>query len=508
MNILITLAGKSLRFVSEGYTKDKFLLELDNNRIVLDNVVEMFNSNDKFHFIISKKQSKIPGLKERISKLSKKYIIHIVKDHDNGPVFSAINLNKISDDEPIIISYCDFFVKWDYKRFLRNIYNVDGSIPVFKGFHPSSFSGTLYAYVKTEKKNKFISIREKKSFTKNPLNEFASCGIYYFKTYKIFKNFGNKLLKKNLKESYVSLVYNLMAKSKLNINTYEVQNFICLGTPFDYESYLFWKDYFKKNLNFKTSKTFRGSNLIPMSGEGKRFKKYGYRVTKPLIEVNKKPMILNACETFPKSNNWNFIINKKDDQNNRINKLTKKININSNIIKIKKITNGPAESCYLAREKIVETEPLFISSCDYLTIFDEKKWEKIIKNSKIDGVVWTFKLNKLIVKSYNAFGYCKIYKNKFVKEIVEKKTISNNPKNDHMMIGSFWFRKAKFFFDSYEESKNKNFMINNEFYVGNNINLLIRKKLKFVIFEVDQWISLGDPFELKVFEYWKNLFNK
>ena len=121
MNILITLAGKSLRFVSEGYTKDKFLLELDNNRIVLDNVVEMFNSNDKFHFIISKKQSKIPGLKERISKLSKKYIIHIVKDHDNGPVFSAINLNKISDDEPIIISYCDFFVKWDYKRFLRNI---------------------------------------------------------------------------------------------------------------------------------------------------------------------------------------------------------------------------------------------------------------------------------------------------------------------------------------------------------------------------------------------------
>ena len=76
------------------------------------------------------------------------------------------------------------------------------------------------------------------------------------------------------------------------------------------------------------------------------------------------------------------------------------------------------------------------------------------------------------------------------------------------MIGSFWFRKAKFFFDSYEESKNKNFMINNEFYVGNNINLLIRKKLKFVIFEVDQWISLGDPFELKVFEYWKNLFNK
>ena len=79
-----------------------------------------------------------------------------------------------------------------------------------------------------------------------------------------------------------------------------------------------------------------------MSGQGKRFKKYGYRVTKPLIEINKKPMIFNACETFPKSKNWNFIINKKDDKNNRINNLIKKIDSNANIIQVNKITNGPA----------------------------------------------------------------------------------------------------------------------------------------------------------------------
>ena len=72
MNILITLAGKSLRFISEGYKKDKFLLEVGNNKIILDKVVEMFNSDDTFHFIISKKQSKIAGLKKRISKVSKK----------------------------------------------------------------------------------------------------------------------------------------------------------------------------------------------------------------------------------------------------------------------------------------------------------------------------------------------------------------------------------------------------------------------------------------------------
>lgn len=30
--------------------------------------------------------------------------------------------------------------------------------------------------------------------------------------------------------------------------------------------------------------------------------------------------------------------------------------------------------------------------------------------------------------------------------------------------------------------------------------------MKFITFEIDQWISLNDPFELKVYEYWKKLF--
>ena len=133
--------------------------------------------------------------------------------------------------------------------------------------------------------------------------------------------------------------------------------------------------------------------------------------------------------------------------------------MDGNIIQVEKITNGPAESCYLAKNKINENEPLFISSCDYLTIFNEKKWEEIIKNKKIDGAIWTFKLQSLIVKSYDAFGYCKVYNKKFVKEIVEKETISSNPKFDHMMLGSFWFRKAKSFFESFEEAKKKKFMV-------------------------------------------------
>ena len=506
MNIIITLAGKSLRFKSLGYKKEKFLLSIGEKKIILNKVVEMFNSNDTFHFIISETQSKIPNLKKIVKSLVKKNFIHTIKDHNKGPVFSALNMKNINVNEPVILTYCDFFVRWDYKRFLRNIYDLDGSIPVFKDFHPSSFSGTLYAYIKSDIKNNFIKIREKSSFTKRPHEEYASCGIYYFKSYEIFSFFAKKLLSKIKGEAYVSLIYNYMQKSKLKTNIFEVEKFICLGTPFDYENYMFWQKYFKKNIDFKTLTKTKNNNLIPMSGRGKRFRDYGYRVPKPLIQINKMPMLKFVTDTFPKSENWNFIIDQNDNKNNRIEKLINKISLKSKIIKVKKTTEGPASSCNLAKKNINQNEPLFISSCDYLTIFNEKKLNKLIKRKEIDGIIWTSKLNNQIIKSYNAFGYCKVNKKKYITKIVEKNTISNDPGNDDMMIGSFWFKKASYFFENYAEAKRKKLTINDEYYVGNNINLLLKNKYKFVIFEIDQWISLGDPFELKMFEYWKNLF--
>ena len=506
MNVIITLAGKSLRFAKEGIKKDKFLLSTGKNSIVLDHVVQMFNPDDVFHFIISKKQSKKRELKKIILKTVKKGKIYIVDDHNKGPVYSVLKLKGLDENEPIIISYCDFFVKWDYQRFLRNIYTIDGSIPVFKDFHPSSFTGTLYAYVKSSKKNNFISIREKKSYTKNPTKEYASCGIYYFKSLKIFKFFAKKLLKKTKREAYVSLIFNLMKKSNLKLNIFEVEKFICLGTPLDFRIYLYWKRYFEQNIYLSNQFIFPGANLIPMSGEGKRFKEYGYRVTKPLIEINKKPMLINTCMTFPKTKNWNFVINNKDNLNNRISKMINEIDYQSKIITVNKITQGPAASCYLAKELIKQNEPLFISSCDYLTIFNEKKFKQLIQKKNIDGVIWTYKLNDIIVKSFENFGYCKVDKNNFVKKVVEKKTISNKPYNDQMLIGSFWFKKAKYFFNNFEKAVKVKNLLNNEYYVGNNINLLLNKKMKFIIFEIDQWITLNDPFELKVYEYWKTMF--
>ena len=50
--------------------------------------------------------------------------------------------------------------------------------------------------------------------------------------------------------------------------------------------------------------------IIPMSGFGERFRKVGYKLPKPLIIVDEKPIIQHVVEMFPGEKEIIFICNK------------------------------------------------------------------------------------------------------------------------------------------------------------------------------------------------------
>ena len=251
MDVLITLAGQSKRFYDAGYKKPKFLLPIGNSTVISE-VVKKFDDKDNFHLVLTEQQiKKNTAIVKYIKNLRKNVYLNIIKPHNFGPVYSALQVKTIKDDSSVIISYCDFLIDWNYKKFKREIYGYDGAIVSFRGFHPSSFTGTLYCYLKI--KNKLITeLREKKSFTTKPSNEFASTGIYYFKNFGIFKKNGYRALEdkkmvKKYKEIYVSLPYTYLLNEKTNILNFEVERFVSLGTPKDYEEFIHWLNFFKKN---------------------------------------------------------------------------------------------------------------------------------------------------------------------------------------------------------------------------------------------------------------------
>ena len=223
--------------------------------------------------------------------------------------------------------------------------------------------------------------------------------------------------------------------------------------------------------------------IIPMAGLGKRFKRENFSTIKPLIKIDEKSIFEESINDLPEAKQKIAIVNKNIfEKYSILEKILKKNNIKN--LLLKKETLGQSDTCYKAKKLINFDEDLFIHSCDYIMKYSLKKFKKI--SLSCDVVIFTFKLKSTIVRNYNDYAYCK-ENNGNVLKILEKKIISSNPKNDHMIIGSFWFKKSVDFFLMHEQSlKNKNY-VNKELYVANNINTLIKKNKIVKIFEVDYW---------------------
>ena len=515
INVIIPMAGHSRRFESVGLLGPKALLQV-GDKTMIEHVINMFPDVEcAFHIVLNKEQlGKNKNIVKFLESLASQIFVNIVDPHEKGPVYSSLQVSSIRNEYPVIISYCDFTVSWNFNYFIKDVQGYDGAIPSFKGFHPSSFGDTYYAYMKIDKSSHLLKLKEKESFTKDRVNEHASVGIYYFKSFEMFVYYAKLLLATiNLStaEAYVSLIYNLMVDNKLNILVTKVDKFICLGTPSDYEQYQFWYKYNKnKNVIHNSTKTLSSKQaIIPMAGSGQRFKDSGYKLGKPLIPISGKPMVQRAIESLPKQDNWIFIANKSDIQRHKIDKFFSNLNLNFKLIDIDKKTDGQISTCLLAEEHIDDNSELFISSCDYETYYNIASWNKILDDKSIDGAVWTTQLKGMPVKNPSAFAYCKVKKNQInIEQIIEKQTISSTPNLDPLVIGTFWFRKSQDFKLAGKNAIENNIMVNGEYYIGKSLNHLIQEGKRIVIFEVDQWISFGDPFELEILDYWDSYFEE
>ena len=245
-------------------------------------------------------------------------------------------------------------------------------------------------------------------------------------------------------------------------------------------------------------------SLIPMAGAGSRFVQEGYKLPKPLIEVDGKPMVVSAIKTLPESEKYILICRDEHISENNIDEIIKENIKNSKFITIDKLTEGQASTCLLAKEYINNEKELMIAASDNGMLWDKKKFEELKKEA--DCLVWTFRNNKTVVEKPEAYGWCIVDDKLNVKKISVKKSISDTPMKDHSVVGAFWFKEGKIFVEAAEKMIKENRKIKNEFYVDEAINDVIELGYKVKIMEIDKYICWGTPNDLRTYNYWKCFF--
>lgn len=233
--------------------------------------------------------------------------------------------------------------------------------------------------------------------------------------------------------------------------------------------------------------------LIPMAGEGSRFKKAGYQYPKPLIDVNGVPMIQRVVENLlPIEPISQFIFLVRSEHLKEFPNLRSTLDVitkgRAKIVEVPSLTEGAACTTLLAVNELNFGEDLLIANSDQLIEYNASNF-KILKNQS-DAIIFSFR------STHPKWSFAKVDETGRVVAVAEK-----NPISDIATCGLYWFRDSKWYVEAVRDMIDDNYRVNNEFYVAPAINYLGGGLCDYKVypFFVEKMIGLGTPEDLEAY---------
>lgn len=222
---------------------------------------------------------------------------------------------------------------------------------------------------------------------------------------------------------------------------------------------------YPRTLPFNNPVTFHV--VIPMAGEGSRFKEAGYKEPKPFIPVGGKPMIQWVIQNMipkeiPESHyklKFHLIVRTSHVIGNKLDSLFWDVpsNVSYTYHTTDGLTEGAACSVLLAEKEINNNEPLLIINSDQYLEWNPDVFYKCLLNPNYDGAILTFyQPDPYDLK----WSYAKVNDDGLVTEVQEKKWIS-----PYATVGLYGWRKGSDYVTYAKQMIAKNIRVKNEFYV-------------------------------------------
>ena len=226
--------------------------------------------------------------------------------------------------------------------------------------------------------------------------------------------------------------------------------------------------------------------VIPMSGEGSRFKQAGHSTPKPFIPVNGKSMIHRVVDNLQQFD-AEFIFLAREDQLTPERKC--RLSNTGTLINVDVLTEGAACTVLLARDLINTTEPLLIVNSDQLLSYNHYDFTLLNQTLPGSSFIWVF-------QAFDPkWSFVNIGPAGNITEVAEKNPISNVA-----TCGWYYWDRGCDFVSAAERMIAANDRVNNEFYVAPVYNHHISSGGKVYPIHAHRMVGLGTPEDLKAYE--------
>lgn len=240
LHIVMPMAGEGSRFLKEGWTTPKPLIEL-NGQPLFKHAISSVTDKDiqmKYSFIVRQEHIDKYQIDKGIrSFLPEANLFSVVKTTRGAVETCLIAENVIADDDAVIVMDCD--LEFRSKKFMEIIKQILNK-PI-----EEATGGALVSFESNEPRYSYAALGEDgfvaRTAEKEVISNHALCGAYFFASGRRFKQIAHLLLAEpafTKPEYYVSLLFNYLLKDGEKVWLAPMEEYYSYGTPEELKRYL------------------------------------------------------------------------------------------------------------------------------------------------------------------------------------------------------------------------------------------------------------------------------
>lgn len=238
IQVLMPMGGLGQRFRNEGYELPKPLIEVQGMPMFMRAIksFDAYSGPKSFLFVVRQDAEDEYKLATQIQSILPEAKIAYLKQDTRGAVETCLIAREyIEQSEPLIIMDCDFY--FESQAYFAQLAEIAQSNDYAGMLLSFDSDWDRYSYARTDESGDVIETAEKKVISNNAL-----AGAYCFGSGDIFLKAADQLMQAeindNMKEYYISLLYNEILRDGGKISLAKVDAFDSFGTPEELNAYL------------------------------------------------------------------------------------------------------------------------------------------------------------------------------------------------------------------------------------------------------------------------------
>lgn len=244
-----------------------------------------------------------------------------------------------------------------------------------------------------------------------------------------------------------------------------------------------------------------------MSGFGERFRRAGYTVPKPLIEVDGKPIVAHVIDLFPGETDFIFVCNRDHlaEPQFRMAEILARYCPTGRIVGIAPHKLGPVHAVLQAADRLDPAQPVIVNYCDFSCYWDYADFRSFVAETGCAGAIPAYRGFHPHSLGSTFYAYLR-EADGWVRDIQEKQPFTATPMNEYASSGTYYFQSAALMLDACGRTVSDGLKTGDEFYMSLAYKPLLADGAQVAVYALQHFMQWGTPADLEDYLRWSRAF--